>query len=244
MKQTILVFLITLFLTGRANSQNNKFTGNPTDDIQNFLEQESVMADIMDGIKANPKQTELTLKLQSAIKKNATWFQEYISQSEKGKALKYHPNFGISDSEYQEYLQLAKEIEIESSGKETLKIIKSDSTITFLGNGRLSIYNDVTFNLKKNLVIYKDYVLYFHNEIIVEDAENGLKSKWKGYAWSFENPTIKDNVDFSNPKNVNLILVKFTIGQLDKNGKTYMEIKEDKVVNGVRIIQEQLPIIL
>ena len=36
--------------------------------------------------------------------------------------------------------------------------------------------------------------------------------------------------------------VKFTIGVLERNGKVFMEIKERKMTNGVKIIDNEMPI--
>lgn len=243
MNKAILIFLLTILLISCASSQNEKISGNPIFDIQNLLKNQNVTADIIDGVKANPRQTELMQKFQISVQENYSWFQKYIISVEKGKPLDYHPNFGISEEEYYELQETSQKIEVTSTGKEKLEIIKTDSNITFKGNGRLKIFDNVIFDIENNQVLYKDYVLPYQNKVDVDNSDNGFKSKWKGYNWAFEDPNVSDETDLSNLKNLNITLVKFTVGKLEKNGKIYMQIQESKVENGVKTVDYQIPIL-
>ena len=240
-KTTKLIFSLILF-TSIAQSQSEKITGIPKNDLPIIFESQTVTADIMDGIKSNPRQLELTKKIQSSLQNNWEWYQEYIKTIKKGEPLGYHPNLGITEKEYDEFLKISKDIEVESTGKEELEIINTDSEIKFKADGRLSIYNNLTIDIKNNQILYKEYVLTFLEKVNIKDSDNGLKSKWKGYNWAYEYPVITDETDLTDLGNLNITIVRFTIGQLEKNGKIYMQIKERKMENGVKTVENQIPI--
>lgn len=246
MKKTILIFLITTLFSSCANSQTdkeeNKITGNIKADLINLLSDQKVTADIMDGVKISPRLNEIAVKFQNAVRENYEWFQEYMKTAKKGEALRYHPNFGVTEKEYEDFLTLSENIEIVSTGKEDIQIIRKDSLITFNGTNRLTNYNNVMIDLKNNQVLFKDYVLPFANKINVDDANNGLKSKWKGYNWIYKFPSSLEETEILDIENLSLTEVKFTIGVLERNGKVFMEIKERKMTNGIKIIDNETPI--
>jgi hypothetical protein len=243
MKTSIKYLFYLIFLTSCAQSQTEKISGNPTKDLPELLKNQTVSADIMDGIKSSPRQNILTEKFQKAIQENNEWFMEYVKTATPGEGLKYHSNFGMSKEEYIELEKLSKNIEVSSSGVEKLQIIKSDSLITFSGSGRLSIYNQIKIDFIKNQIKYKDYVLTFEDEVNITDENNGFKSKWDGYNWLYTSPSDLENIDFTDLENLNVIHVKFTIGKLESNNKIYMQINEQKVVNGIKTLELQIPIV-
>ena len=242
MNKTITLLFLLISLTSCAQSQSEKITGIPTNDLPIIFESQTVTADIMDGIKRNPRQLELTRKIQSSLQNNWEWYQEYIKTAKKGEPLGYHPNLGITEKEYDEFLKISKDIEVESTGKEDLEIINADDKIKFKAEGKLSIFNDLTIDIKNNQILYKEYVLPFLDKVNIEDSDNGLKSKWKGYNWAYEYPVITDETDLTDLENLNITIVRFTIGQLDKNGKIYMQIKERKMESGVKTVENQIQI--
>lgn len=242
MNKTITLLFSLILLTSCAQSQSEKITGIPTNDLLIIFESQTVTADIMDGIKSNPRQLELTQKIQSSLQNNWEWYQEYIKTVKKGEPLGYHPNLGITEKEYDEFLKISKDIEVESTGKEELEIINTDNKIKFKSVGKLSIFNDLTIDIKNNQILYKEYVLPFLDKVNIQDADNGLKSKWKGYNWAYEYPVITEDTDLTDLANLNITIVRFTIGQLERNGKFYMQIKERKLENGVKTVDNQIPI--
>lgn len=229
-------------MTSCVQSQTEKITGIPTNDLSNIFKSQTITADIMDGIKSNPRQLELTRKLQSSIQNNWEWYQEHIKTAKKGEPLAYHPNMGITEEEYAEFLKLVNDIEVESTGTEKLEIINADNKIKFKGGGRLSIYNDLTIDITNNQILYKKYTLPFLDEVNIEDADNGLKSKWRGYNWAYEYPVITKETDLTDLENLNITVIRFTVGQLEKNEKIYVQVKERKLENGIKTVDNQIPI--
>jgi len=247
MKNILLFIILSLLITNCGNSQNKRkliiYTGNVNKDIGKYFPEGIVNVDIMDGVKQSERQIELMNKLKNSIRKNYDWFLEYIKTTPKDNKMPYHPNLGLTKKEYDELSKWIEKIEIISTGQEKLKIIKTDTTITFFGKGKLKHFNSIKIDLKRNIIIYKNYKLMFNDKIIVDDANNGFKSRWKGYSWEYSFPKNVENLDFNNLENISIGQVKFTIGQLEKEKRIYIEFKERIVRNGIKIKDIQIPIL-
>ena len=74
-------------------------------------------------------------------------------------------------------------------------------------------------------------------------TKNGLKSKWKGYSWRFEEPGDFNPDNLRDLSNLKMKLYKFTIGRLEKNGKTYMSLKGREVEDGAKTVDFEFPVI-
>ena len=66
----------------------------------------------------------------------------------------------------------------------------------FRSTGKLSDFDSLKIDLKNNVVIFGQYEMNFVDTINVNDEKNGLRSKWKGYTWKYEEP---DDFDLTNP---------------------------------------------
>ena len=78
--------------------------------------------------------------------------------------------------------------------------------------------------------------------INVTTDKNALKSKWKGYSWKFDILKNLDMADFKNLNTLNVIQYKFTIGRLEKTGKTYMSLKGIEFEDGIKSVDFELPV--
>jgi hypothetical protein len=245
MKQTIAVLTIIVCLTGCTNSQTNtsQLTGDIGTDIKNLIRNGDHMVDIMDGVKQNPRQAALTVKFQGGIKKNYEWFIEYIKTVPAGEPMPFHSKLGMTKTEYDELMGYLNDIELVSTGKENIKVELNNDTIYFKAKGKLSDYNSLKIDLKSNVVILGQFKMVFADTSNVTDDKNGLRSKWKGYTWRFEEPNDLNLDDLKELGNLKMKQYKFTLGRLDKNGKTYMSLKGREIEDGVKIVDFELPVI-
>ena len=80
MRQIYYIVTLLTFLTSCGNSQTTNsqipLTGIMKNDLKTLLPIGKVNADIMDGVKQNPRQMELARRLQTAVKQNYNWFLE------------------------------------------------------------------------------------------------------------------------------------------------------------------------
>lgn len=246
MKQTLYIFILLIFLTSCGNSQppnsQNKLTGNIQSDLKILLPNKQVNADIMDGVLQNPRQVELTKKFQSAIQKNYDWFLEYMKTIPEGQPMPYHEKLGLTKEEYAELMDFMNNVEVVSSGKEDIIIEVKDDFIRFKSKNRLTSLDSLTIDLKNNIVSFGRYKMPFADTLNITTDKNGLKSRWTGYSWKFEEPKNLDINALKDLSSLTMIQYKFTIGRLEKNGKTYMSLKGREVEEGAKTIDFELPV--
>jgi hypothetical protein len=246
MKQACYLITLLFFLTSCGNSQTTnsktKLTGNIQADLKILLPDSKVKADIMDGIFQNPRQAELTKKLQAAIKDNYDWFLEYMKTVPEGEPMPYNAKLGLTKEEYAELLGLMDNVEVVSTGKEEIIIETKNDVIRFKSKNKLADFDSLSIDLKNNVVTFGQFKMTFADTLNITTEKNGLKSKWAGYSWKFEEPENLDIGDFKDLSTLKIKQYKFTIGRLEKNGKTYMSLKAQEVEDGEKTVDFELPV--
>jgi len=252
MRLICFVAFLTLFLN-RVYSQSNQayiITGNPQDDLKALLPNGTTKADIMDGVKASPRYLDLQNKFLIGVRKHQEWFLEQQKIVEKtGKPLDYHPNLGMTEAEFNELKNLMESgtgIELVSSGTESLTIKWHGDSIKFEGTGRLNAYNSLLLIPKENIALIGDYKLDKFDLVNVESENNAFKSKWKGYSWRYEFTNKAEGFsqieNMNDLQTLNMKIYKITIGKIAKDSKTYLQITESVITNGVKTKNIELPI--
>ena len=246
MKQTYYILTLLIFLTSCGNSQPTnsqiKLTGNIQSDLKTLLPKSKVKADIMDGVLQNPRQTELTKKFQTAIKENYDWFLEYMKTVPEGEPMPYNAKLGLTKEEYKELMDFMNNVEVVSTGKEDIAIEIKDDFIRFKSHNKLADLDSLIIDLKNNIVTFGQYKMTFADTLNITTDKNGLKSKWTGYSWKFEDPKNLDISDLKDLSTLKMIQYKFTIGRLEKNGKTYMSLKGREIEDGAKTVEFELPV--
>lgn len=247
MTRLLPLFIGLLLLANCSSSQPTDkrplITGNITTDVNNLLPEGKVQVDVMDGIKQNPRQEELTKKFQTGIQQNYEWFVDYMKTVPEGEPMPYHKNLGLAESEYKELQGYMNDIELVSSGKSDITIKKNKNIIEFTASGKLQLLEAVKIDLSKNIVVVGEYELPFSDTANITTDTNGLKSKWKGYTWKLEEPKDMDLNALKNLQSLKAKQYKFTIGRLDKTGKTFISIKGQEIENGAKQVSFELPLI-
>ena len=135
-------------------------------------------------------------------------------------------------------------IELLSSGKkQEVGIEIKNDTIHFRARGKLINLDSLTIDLINNLVLYGQYKLSFYDSSNITTDKNGLRSKWKGYIWKFDDPKNMGVAEWKDLSKVKTKNYELTIGRLEKNGKSFMNLKGREIVNGVKTVEFELPII-
>lgn len=247
MKQICSLALFLIFFTmigcSQTNISSSKLTGNIENDLRILLPTGKVHADIMDGVSQTPRQLELTKKFQTSIKQNYEWFVDYMKSIPKGQQMPYHVNLGLTKREYDELQVLMDNIEVVSTGVEDISIQIKNDIVHFKSQHKLSALDSLTIDLKRNIVSFGQLKMLIADTLNVTSEKNGLKSKWTGYSWAFEEP---QNLDVNQLKDVSSLKIKqykLTIGRLAKNGKTYMSLKGREIDGGAKIVDFELPIL-
>ena len=247
MRQIAFILTLTIFLTNCSSSQTNKktsqLTGDIRNDLKNLIPKGKHTADIMDGISESPRQAALTKKFQEGIKNNYEWFVEYLKTVPEGEPMPYHSKLGLTKEEHEELTGYLNNIEIVSTGSENILVELRNDTIFFKSNGKLSDYDSLKIDLKNNTAIFGQYKMLFTDTLNITDEKIGLRSKWKGYTWRFQEPSDLELNDLKDLSSLNMKQYKLTIGRLEKNGKTYMSLKGTEVEDGAKTVEFELPVI-
>ena len=241
---------ILLLMAGCGNSQiiRPALTGDRATDIKILIPEGEYNVDIIDRVIQNPRYQELQNKLVAAVSKNKDWFleQQRLAGQRSGP-MPYHPNFGLTEEEYAELITLTQDgldVEMTKSGSAKVSITYENDIISFDGTGKLKVLKDVKINLKENIVLIGDYKLDNFQEINVESDKNGLKSKWRGFQWRFEYTDSQKNLEELTSQELQTIILKnykFTIGRLEKDSTTYIEITEREIEKGIKTKTIQIP---
>ncbi len=247
MKRIFFILTLGSLLTSCTNSQTNKnftqVTGDIKTDIKSLISDGNHQADIMDGVSQNSRQAALTKKFQNGIRNNYDWFVEYMKTVPQGEQMPYNSKLGLTKEEYTELTSYLNNVELVSSGKENITAELKNDTVHFKSEGKLSDYDSLKIDLKYNTVIFRQYILPFSDTTNVTTDKNGLRSKWKGYSWRYEEPKNLDLDDIKDISKVKMKQYKFTIGRLEKNGKTYMSLKGREVEDGAKTVDFELPVV-
>ncbi|MBB4110225.1 hypothetical protein [Pedobacter zeae] len=245
-RHTSYLILFMVFFSSCMQAQttisDQKLTGDIKKDLTRLLPIGAVKADIIDGVRQNPRQMELAKKLQSSIAQNYEWFVDYMKAVPQGEKIPYHAKLGLTKEEYMELINFMDNIEMVSTGKENIAIQIKNDMIYFKSQNKLSKLDSLTIDLKNNMVSFGKIKMPFADKLNITTDKNALKSKWEGYSWILEEP--KD-VDANAMKDLNSLKMrqyKFTIGKLEKTGKTYMSLKGREIENGTKTIDFELPV--
>jgi hypothetical protein len=239
---TVLILLINCS-SSQTSETKHIFSGNIKADLIYLLPEGKKTVDILDSVKLSPRQTELTLKFQKGIQENQSWFLEYMKKNQNGQSMPYHPNFGVTESEWKELQDHIHDIEMVSSGKEEVNVMRKDDIISFKSSGKLAFMNIIKIDLKKNIVSLENYKLPFIDTLNITEETGAFKSKWKGYEWGFEEPkdfnldALKDLSSFT-AKDYKLI-----IGRIEKSDRTFLKLKGQEYENGKAIVNFEIPIL-
>jgi hypothetical protein len=243
--------ILAILITGCSNSQESKpeLTGDVKKDLMILLPNRENKVDIIDGVKMDPRYELLYSKFMTAVQENGDWFleqQKIVEQT--GNPMSYHPNIGMTEKEYEEFKALMEKgpgVEMVKSGTAKVTFDYQDDIIQLKGTDRLEILNEVKIDLSQNVVWIGEFELNNFQEINVDTDDNGLKSKWSGYQWRYEYTNNANGFsDLASTEDMQSIIMKqykLTIGRLDKDMTTYIEITEKEIENGVKTKTIQIP---
>lgn len=236
--------MLTLSCTQKVpETARLQLTRNLTTDLNSLLPLGKSIVDIMDGIKNADKIQVLNEKFKKGVSENYDWFLDFQKTLQPGQKMPYHPNLGMTEKEYAELMGYYDQIEAISTGQEELEITRTNDTYSFKASGKLSLLNSLTITPSKNEVLMGGRPLTKFDTVYVADGSNAFKSSWRGYKWTYEEPTEPDLENLRNPETVNMKSIKLTLGRLDNSTKTLLIFSVKEIKNGQRTINVETPII-
>jgi hypothetical protein len=126
--------------------------------------------------------------------------------------LPYHPNLGLSQEEYDEYLRLSDNIKLYQSGDGIISIEKTgDGQYKISQMEGLRLIDNIIIDLSENTVSTNYGTCKYSGEIKASDQQIAT-GRWNGYSWILE-----DMADASNYQSV-----QFNLGQMEDSKKIIM----------------------
>ncbi|MCK9431962.1 MAG: hypothetical protein PHQ84_01780 [Candidatus Omnitrophica bacterium] len=186
-----------------------------------YIPETSRNVDIM-VLGSNRRLQELAARIKESIGKDPQWYREYVNANAGSSGpLPYNYKFGVSEAEYNEFLEAGTKLQMVKSGESAVdfKWI-SDSVVQISAAGELSDLNGIEIDLAGNRVKTSFGTLDIYSEINNTDS-NSPVGPWTGVQWKLENIP-------SAPGSVSGAVVKLALGRLTKSGRgiLYFNVKE------------------
>ena len=244
----ILLFSVVHFLVFCQNGEMDNSI-----EIKELLPEGEIQFEILDSAEITARQTELAYKFQKAYQENFDVFNAYFDKTRNNQKTKFPKNKIISEKEFLEFMDFAKNIKLLPSQTEIVEVVYSDNNIiSFKASGKLAeIFSQITYHIETNTFVLFDYYrLDFINFVDVKTNTNAFQEAWKGYNWNFseaENIDLEaENLsDIFNMKNLDAVSMKqykITLGRLMSSVKTFMIIKIKDVREGEWFTNIEVPI--
>ena len=236
-----LLFIFGFFLCQcHTEAKKLALTGNIAFDLNNLMREGSVEVQVMDSVVRSAREQELSFRMQQATEKNSAWYNDYLLQYKQLRVPPYHENFGLTEHEYNELVQLKLNMILVPSFKQIIKVNKIQGMISFNTEGRIPYLDNLRINTVDNTIIADHYVLSFSDTVFVANENHALRSMWKGYTWRFDEPLAEDTIsETSTIKHYSI-----AIGQLFKTGNTLISINEHESTDGEVNLNIDKPLIL
>ena len=232
MKRIVTLLFVFFFAICMSSCAENTALGRTSNPVlpEDMLQAGTINVDEMSmGLPTaedNLRFTELVQKLQVGISANQEWLSAYIIEYE-GQTLPYHPNLGLSEDEYDEYLQLSDRIRLYKSADGVISIEKIGEKQYKISNVEESkLIDNIIIDLSNNTVSTNYGVCKYSGEVKASDDQIAT-GRWSGYSWMLE-----DILDAGNFKSI-----QFNLGQLEDSKKIIMYYQV-KLANGEEILDD------
>jgi len=101
-------------------------------------------ADVME-LTGPPRYADLMSRFTEAGRRNPDWFRGWVAASGPGP-LPWHPNLGLSESEYAEFLTLSNELRYRPARKASITVVETDGWLVIDGDETLPRLAQVAFD--------------------------------------------------------------------------------------------------
>lgn len=176
-----------------------------------------------------PRVKELMNRMNEALKGKEAWFFEYREKHKgSGDVVPYHPDFGLTEQEYQYYSSEVVKGPRPMVVKEVpVGILHDGKIMRFNALDTLAPLNNLSIDLEKKELRFAGELIPYKDP--AQNSERPNSGKWEGHQWRLEKPGLGQG-------NVSVYLV--VLARLD-NGRPMMRISIVDSENGVLVPQAQ-----
>lgn len=211
-----LVALFAFAPGGRAAAQ-----AFPLDSVRALLPVGTLTVDAMD-VAPSPRMTELSQKLQAAVRQNAEWFQQQVRSARPGEPLPYDARLGLTRAEYEEFLRLAGSIELRKVAEAPLVVRAEGTRLVFDGGTGMPDLTGVAIDLAADQLVTPLATVTGSREVHNDSARSGI-GPWHGRTWAVE----ELSADAREGK-----LVSLSVGRLRESGRGVIYWQQRQVQGG------------
>lgn len=219
----LLFFLIASFQSVKQNTSTQYST--PHDALLDGR----VQVDVME-FTVPVRAAELSRRISLSIVKDFSWYRENLQQA-SSESFPYDSRMGITQQEYEEYLELSKQIGIRKVGESAISILNPKANLYVLDGGKadgqasliantytLSNFSGIEIDLANKRVGGPIGVLTEQADVS-GDAYSPIGA-WTGTQWSTQNQTLNGPI------------ATFTIGQIRRSGRCFMYLNATRTSSG------------
>jgi len=245
MKRIKFIALLTIVLNACSSGQisNTELSEEYQFVHDNFVEGK-YNAELMTGSENNERRIALTNKMQLAIKDNYSWYVDFVKDAPNGLPIMYDQKLGLTKAEFVEFRSIIDNYKMASELNFNLTIQKENSTIMFTSDYQPELLKNLEIDLSSQQISLGSYKFELTDTFDVTNENNRMGSKWKGYQWTFQEPS---KIDFSNVAELrgkDAILYRITLGILEPSKNLYLSIKGVEIQDGVQKVNFTVPIFM
>jgi hypothetical protein len=150
------------------------------DELTDFFQQTQFTGHFM---KENPSPhlLEISAKMLKAAQQNKEWLVNYLkSRSEPGKPLPYHPNLGVTEAEYREFLEQAPKAPLKEVARFEIKIVKgAGGEMKLDTQGKVPLFEQCSFYPGEEKIVIPEGTLEKPDTSGKPDG-GGIIGPWRG----------------------------------------------------------------
>jgi hypothetical protein len=205
-----------------------------TNDIEILIPGDRTTVDLMQLIPPH-RLVELSQKFKTALQKHADreWLSTLIKNTPAGQPLAYDPRLGVSQTEYQEFLNLSTQLKMEKVGTSTLQVKREGKKFVFVGSDSLTNLTGIKLDVERNLLETPYGTITEPTEVLADAKRQRLTGTWNGVTWKLE--------QFDRDTD-SQIKVQFSLGKLTQTGRGILHYEVIRISD--RAVAKATPLIL
>jgi hypothetical protein len=207
---------------------------NITDRIEELIPADRITVDLMQLLPP-ARLVELSQKFKTALQKNSDreWLSTLIKNTPTGQSLPYDTRFGVSQTEYQEFLNLSKQLTMRKVGTSILKVKREGKKFVFAGSDPLANLTGIQLDLDRQLLETPYGTATELIEVVADADRQRLTGTWNGVMWKLE------QFDRHNSFHIKM---QFGLGKLTQTGRGILYYEVTKISE--RAVAKTTPLVL
>ncbi|RKO69230.1 hypothetical protein D7322_23655 [Sphingobacterium puteale] len=221
--------------------------------VDRLLPEGNYTAAVLGIPQPNASQLAIVEKMKLAIKDNEDWFLNVMKQLPSGQPIPYHKNLGISEAEYDAFMQFSQSVKMDKIGAIALKVIRrGSSSLHFEPKDFGDYLKYLAIDLKDHTVMVDSLRLPYKGKITMDAKQTTLVAgPWTGYSWGLEEYR-KDGQLIADPDKVapaelhevDIKSIKVVMGKLDHSDQCFLYVKSDIVNKGHVLAKQDIALLL